>query len=139
MRNDLTTAQVENKKLANTLALLEKNMADERIEKTKEYQELKKTNTFEIAKYENMLTDYKLYMSERDARQKEINELLEQREIEIANRIRDVADKEREKVQATDKIRDGKALFIQKWETRSERCGKTCSASKRKNWRPLQG
>lgn len=65
-----------------------------------------------------MLTDYKLYMSERDARQKEINELLEQREIEIANRIRDVADKEREKVQATDKIRDGKALFIQKWETR---------------------
>lgn len=58
-----------------------------------------------------MLTDYKLYMSERDNRQKEINELLEQREIEIANRIRDVADKEREKVQATDKIRDGKDFF----------------------------
>lgn len=37
MRNDLTTAEVENKKLANTLALLDKNMADERIEKTKEY------------------------------------------------------------------------------------------------------
>lgn len=65
--------------------------------------------------------------------------MLEQREIEIANRIRDVADKEREKVQATDKIRDGKALFIQKWETRSGRCGKTCSASKKKSWRLLQG
>ena len=84
-----------------------------------------------------MLTDYKLYMSERDARQKEINELLEQRELEIANRIRDVADKEREKVQATDKIRDGKALFTQKWETRSGKCGRTCSASKKKNFRPL--
>lgn len=35
-----------------------------------------------------MLTDYKLYMSERDNRQKEISELVEQREIEIANRIR---------------------------------------------------
>lgn len=114
-------------------------MSDERIEKTKEYDELVKTKTFEIAKYENMLTDYKLYMSERDARQKEINELLEQREIEIANRIRDVADKEREKVQATDKIRDGKALLIQKWETRSGRCGRTCSVSKRKNCRPLLG
>lgn len=88
-----------------------------------------------MAKYENMLTDYKLYMSERDNRQKEINELLEQREIEIANRIRDVADKEREKVQATDKIRDGKGLFTQKWGTKSGKCGKTCSASKRKNFR----
>lgn len=59
-----------------------------------------------------MLTDYKLYMGERDSRQKEINELIEAREMEIANRIRDVADKEREKVQATDKIRDGKRSFM---------------------------
>lgn len=59
-----------------------------------------------------MLTDYKLYMGERDCRQKEINELIEAREMEIANRIRDVADKEREKVQATDKIRDGKRSFM---------------------------
>lgn len=59
-----------------------------------------------------MLTDYKLYMGERDSRQKEINELIEAREMEIANRIRDVADKEREKVQATDKIRDGKKSFM---------------------------
>lgn len=65
-----------------------------------------------------MLTDYKLYMSERDNRQKEISELVEQREIEIANRIRDVADKEREKVQATDKIRDCKCDLMQKWEIR---------------------
>ena len=58
-----------------------------------------------------MLTDYKLYMSERDSRQREMCELVEQREIEIANRIRDVADKEREKVQATDKIRDGRSVL----------------------------
>lgn len=88
MRNDLTTAEVDNKKLSNTLALLEKNMSDERIERNKEYDQLKKNYAFEIAKYENMLTDYKLYMSERDNRQKEISELVEQREIEIANRIR---------------------------------------------------
>jgi len=31
---------------------------------------MKKNLTFEIAKYENMLNDYKLYMSERDSRQK---------------------------------------------------------------------
>lgn len=37
MRNDLTTAEVDNKKLSNTLALLEKNMSDERIERNKEY------------------------------------------------------------------------------------------------------
>jgi hypothetical protein len=73
-----------------------------------------------------MLTDYKLYMSERDNRQKEIGELVEQREIEIANRIRDVADKEREKVQATDKIRDGRCCATQRWATRSGRCGRTC-------------
>ena len=34
---------------------------------------MRKNFTFEIAKYENMLNDYKLYMSERDMRQKEIN------------------------------------------------------------------
>lgn len=55
--------------------------ADERIEKTKEYEELKKNYAFEIAKYDNMLTDYKLYMSERDNRQREISDLVEQREI----------------------------------------------------------
>jgi hypothetical protein len=73
-----------------------------------------------------MLTDYKLYMSERDNRHKEIADLVEQREIEIANRIRDVADKEREKVQATDKIRDCNCTFIQRWETRSGKCVRTC-------------
>ncbi len=31
---------------------------------------MKKNFNFEIAKYENMLNDYKLYMSERDSRQK---------------------------------------------------------------------
>lgn len=31
---------------------------------------MKKNLTFEIAKYENMLNDYKLYMSERDSRQR---------------------------------------------------------------------
>ena len=31
---------------------------------------MRKNSAFEIAKYENMLTDYRLYMSERDARQK---------------------------------------------------------------------
>ena len=67
---------------------------------------MKKNHTFEITKFENMLTDYKLYMSERDTREKEINDLYELKEIEVANRIREVADKEREKVQATDKIRD---------------------------------
>lgn len=61
-----------------------------------------------------MLTDYKLYMSERDSRQRQINELFEAKQIEIANRIREVADKEREKVQATDKIRDGTISSIQK-------------------------
>ena len=72
-----------------------------------------------------MLTDYKLYMSEGDNRQKEIADLVEQREIEIANGIRGVADKEREKVQLTDKIRDGNCVFIQRWETRSGRCVRT--------------
>ena len=67
---------------------------------------MRKNHNFEVTKFENMLTDYKLYMSERDARQKEINDLYELKEIEVANRIREVADKEREKVQATDKIRD---------------------------------
>jgi hypothetical protein len=42
---------------------------------------LKKTYTFEMAKYDNMLTDYKLYMGERDSRQKEINDLIEAREV----------------------------------------------------------
>jgi hypothetical protein len=67
---------------------------------------MRKNHNFEVTKFENMLTDYKLYMSERDNREKEINELYELKEIEVANRIREVADKEREKVQATDKIRD---------------------------------
>jgi hypothetical protein len=31
---------------------------------------MKKNYTFEISKLENMLSDYKLYMSERDSRQK---------------------------------------------------------------------
>jgi hypothetical protein len=66
-------------------------------------------------------------MGERDSRQKEINELIEAREMEIANRIRDVADKEREKVQATDKIRDGTRSFMQKWEIKYDKCGKICS------------
>jgi hypothetical protein len=87
----------------------------------------------EMTKYENMLIDYRLYMNERDARQKEINELIEAREIEMANRIREVADKEREKVQANDKIRDGTRSTIQRWATRSERCARTCSASRRRN------
>lgn len=56
---------------------------------------MKKNYTFEITKYENMMTDFKFYMSERDSRQKQINELFEAKQIEIANRIRDVADKER--------------------------------------------
>lgn len=77
----------------------------------KEHDEMRKNFSFEIAKYENMLNDYKLYMAERDSRQKEINELIEAREIEVANRIREVADKEREKVQATDKIRDCKVVL----------------------------
>ena len=78
-----------------------------------------------MAKYDNMLTDYKLYMGERDSRQKDINDLIEAREVEVANRIREFADKEREKVQATDKIRDGKYAIIQKWVERLEKCGKT--------------
>jgi hypothetical protein len=61
-----------------------------------------------------MLTDYKLYMSERDNRQREINDLYEAKEIEIANRIQEVADKEREKVQATDKIRNGRVHLMQR-------------------------
>lgn len=40
-----------------------------------------------------MLTDYKLYMNERENRQKEISELMESKEMETANRIREVADK----------------------------------------------
>ena len=68
-----------------------------------------------------MLTDYKLYMTERDAREKEISELYEAKQIEIANRIREVADKEREKVQATDKIRDCTFSLTQKWGTNSEK------------------
>ena len=40
-----------------------------------------------------MLVDYKLYMGEREARQREISELAEGRELEMANRIREVAEK----------------------------------------------
>lgn len=42
-------------------------------------EEFKKNHAFEMAKYENMLSDYKFYMSERDGRMKEINELVEAR------------------------------------------------------------
>ena len=49
---------------------------------------MKKNHIFEVTKFENMLTDYKLYMTERDAREKEISDLYEAKEIEIANRIR---------------------------------------------------
>ena len=87
---------------------------------------MRKNFTFEIAKYENMLNDYKLYMSERDTRQKEINQLIEAREIQVANRIREVADKEREKVQATDKIRDCTPILIKKWVTKYDKCDKIC-------------
>lgn len=73
-----------------------------------------------------MLTDYKLYMAERDSRQKDINDLIEAREVQVANRIRDVADKERQKVQATDKIRDGKQFIMQKWVPRFAKCAKIC-------------
>jgi len=68
-------------------------LADDKNEKTKEVEEMRKNHHFEITKFENMLTDYKLYMSERDAREREINELYELKEIEVANRIREVADK----------------------------------------------
>ena len=70
-----------------------------------------------MARLENMLVDYKLYMGERDNRQREIADLAEARELEIANRIREVAEKEREKVQATDKIRDEMGCKIREMRT----------------------
>ena len=49
--------------------------ADDKAEKSKEVEEMRKNHNFEVTKFENMLTDYKLYMSERDAKEREINEL----------------------------------------------------------------
>lgn len=45
-------------------------------------------------------------MGERDELEQERQELRERVEIEKANKLREIADKEREKVQATDKIKD---------------------------------
>ena len=59
-----------------------------------------------MAKYESQLSEYKLYMGQRDELEQEREELRERIEIEKANKLREIADKEREKVQATDKIKD---------------------------------
>jgi hypothetical protein len=59
-----------------------------------------------VAKYECQLSEYKLYMGQRDELEQEREELRERIEIEKANKLREIADKEREKVQATDKIKD---------------------------------
>lgn len=46
MRNDLTNAEVENKKLTNTLSLLEKNMCtDDAMQLTKESRRLRSMNS----------------------------------------------------------------------------------------------
>ena len=72
----------------------------------KDLEEAKKNYHFDIAKYESQLSEYKLYMGERDEMEQERQELRERIEMEKANKLREIADKEREKVQATDKIKD---------------------------------
>ena len=55
---------------------------------------------------ELQLKEYNIYMSERDEMNHENSSLKKNVEAEKEERIKEVADKEREKVQAIDRLRD---------------------------------
>jgi hypothetical protein len=59
-----------------------------------------------MQKLENQLKDFNFYMGERENMETENGMLKRTIEEEKESKVREVADKEREKVQATDKLRD---------------------------------
>ena len=59
-----------------------------------------------MQKLENQLKDFNFYMGERENMETENGVLKRTIEEEKESKVREVADKEREKVQATDKLRD---------------------------------
>ena len=60
----------------------------------------------EIVKLELQLKEYNIYMNERDDMSNDNSSLKKTLENEKEERIKEVADKEREKVQAIDRLRD---------------------------------
>ena len=63
-------------------------------------------------KLDIQLRDLQIYAESREKNEQEMYDLKQRIEFEKADKIRELADKEREKVQATDKLRDGIFLLI---------------------------
>lgn len=64
-------------------------------------------NTNKIKELENKLKEYEVFVSGKEQLERERVELRELLEFEKAEKIRELADKERERVQATDKLKNG--------------------------------
>ena len=69
-------------------------------------------------KLDIQLRDLQIYAESREKNEQEMYDLKQRIEFEKADKIRELADKEREKVQATDKLRDGILILTQKCSRR---------------------
>lgn len=90
-------------------------------QKNKEVDQLRQGSTTEIRSLENKLKEFEIYMSEKDQMEKERAQLREALEFEKAEKIRELADKERERVQATDKLKNGTEKCNGRYATQDSR------------------
>ncbi len=86
--------------------------------KNREFSDYKKFIQAEMAKLEAQLKDFNFYMGERDQRQAENEQLKKSLEESKKDKMRVLADKEREKIQVTDMMKDGTSKYIQKCLTK---------------------
>ena len=74
--------------------------------KNRELDDYRRITQNEINKLEMQLKEYNTYMNERDEMNYENKNLKETVEMQKEDKTRELADKEREKVQAVDRLRD---------------------------------
>ena len=74
--------------------------------KNRELDDYRRITQSEITKLEMQLKEYNTYMNERDEMNGENKNLKDLVELQKEDKTRELADKEREKVQAVDRLRD---------------------------------
>lgn len=74
--------------------------------KNREFDDYRRITQNEILKFESQLKEYNLYMGERDEISHQNLTLKEAVERQKEDKTKELADKEREKVQAIDRLRD---------------------------------